>query len=803
MLHQETARGSGWRVPIAAITVLIGVLLLGQPAKGQGVIIVDRIFMPQPPPQPVPPLRMDDVKVDTEIRDLAATTRVEQVFHNPFGHRIEGTFLFPLPEGAAVTDFSMTVGGEIVGGELLDAARAREIYEAIVRRQRDPGLLEYIGRELFRARVFPIEANERKRLVLEYTHALDADNGLAKYVFPLKVRGGVNPNWPGPWPPPWPPQPMPLERPAPVPPSSPVNARDLTVRVRIANQAGVASAYSPTHDIDVNRVSDDEVVVGYENTGRPPDEDFVLYYQFSNRDFGLNLVTHRDPGEERGYFMMLLAPKADIREDEIVAKDILFVFDVSGSMKGDKVEQAQKALVYSLQSLNPGDRFNVIAFSTDLRSFEAGLVTADADKVAEAVTWVNDLRAAGGTNIDEALKRALSQLPEDTGRPAMVLFLTDGQPTVGETNVNTILEHVERANDAEARVFAFGVGNDLNAVLLDRLTEQRGARAYVRPGEDIEVAVSNLYEKIAYPVLGDLRLDVRGVTVENLHPGVLPDLFKGSQVTVFGRYRGAGTATVVLRGTANGQEQVFEYSADLPERERGNGYVPRLWATRRVGYLLEQIRLHGESRELKEEVVELATRYGILTPYTSWLVLEPGMRNEPAVVAALRRPEEHLGLMGPVGEPGRAGPAGPQGPQGPPGQGGFGGGVAAPPSSDASGEGAILRSQGEREMRDADSAEDLAGAVPSQQAAGRTFYRLNDGWVDSTVPEDTTGLRVVRVKYLSDAYFDLLDLRPELREILALGPVVQARFGEVLLVVAEEAGDEALKAEDRQALTEV
>lgn len=759
------------------------------PVFGQGMIIPDRWFdgdlVPVPPG--TLPLIAERLKVDANIREFAATTTVEQTFYNQYRHRIEGTFLFPLPEGAGVTDFAMTIDGKEVGAELLDARKAREIYEGIVRRQRDPALLEYLGRDLFRARIFPIEGQERKRIRIEYTQAVPGDNGLGRFVFPLRNRAFHTPR-----PPVRPPHPIPFrdnERVAPAPPApdSPERVDVVSLSARIESRVGIKSVYSPTHDIDLHREGEHVVKVGFEGTGGASQDDFILYYQLTDAAFGLNLLAHRDSSDEEGTFMLLIAPKSEVREAEIAAKDIVFVFDTSGSMSGEKIQQAKKALVYCLRNLNPGDRFNVLTFSTAVTALEEQLVVATQDSLDEAIKFVGEVRARGGTNISEALTTALAMLPKDDARPSMVLFLTDGQPTVGETRPARILEAVGERNKADARLFVFGVGDDVNTMLLDRLSlDNRGVSSYVRPNEDIEAEVGGLYDKIASPVLSDLRLDIDGVKVEDLHPVTLPDLFRGSQLTVFGRYRGEGPATIRLRGTMRGEEQTYSYSADFPRRAREHAFVPRLWATRKVGYLLEQLRLNGHSQELVDEVVRLATRYGILTPYTSYLVLEPGMTAETEAIAAVRR-----GTVAPApGMPGRpadgtmaGGAPGPQGPAGPAGE---------------SGAGAVLRSEEERKLREAHRSEPPVG-VAVESVGGRTFYLIDGVWVDSTYPAEPDPARVITVKYGSDAYFDLLTLRDEMKDILALGTAVKVNLPGALLVIADD-GAEQLTDAQREAL---
>lgn len=771
-----------------ALVVTALTLLLGQVVYAQGVVI-------GPGNRPLPLVREN---IDTSIEDQAATTVVEQTFRNPANARIEGTFLFPLPEGAAVSDFGMTVNGQMIQAELLDADKARRVYEEIVRQQKDPGLLEYLGRAMFRARIFPIEANERKTVKLEYTQAIEAADGLARYVMPLKTRafwgGNLTPVRP------WRDGPQPFDgpepdvrhqppgRPAPQPELGPQPIENLAVKVTIKSGTGIKSVYSPTHEVDLHRDGDKKVTVGLEATNVLPDDDFVLYWQLSDAMFGLNLLTYRDNPDEDGYFMLLLAPRSELREEEIQAKDIVFVFDVSGSMSGDKIEQAKQALKYCLDNLNPDDRFNVISFSTGVSSFKDQIVSAGKKNVKAAQEFVDELKARGGTNIEEALHDGLGQL-DDTGRPSMMLFLTDGLPTVGEDDELALIKQANQQNDGQARIFAFGVGDDVNTVLLDRLSDENGGtRTYVKPHENLEVAVSNLYGKIASPVLGDLRLTIDKVKIDELNPSRLPDLFRGSQVTLLGRYSGNGPAQVVLKGEAGDQQEVFEYSADFPRKDRKHAFIPRLWATRQIGTLLDQIRLHGQNKELVEEVTRLATRYGILTPYTSYLVLEPGMSADSEVGRALqeRRVAAQAPMSGPAGKDGAGGAMG-------------GDVYAAPAPTEATvGAGAIQRSEGEVALRDADRFQYNAN-LEVRQAGSRTFYRVDEAWVDSTYPEQPGDRKQLKIKFGSDAYFELVTLRKDLVEYLAVGSPIKIDDGDLLLTIGDE-GEEQLTDADRKLL---
>jgi Ca-activated chloride channel family protein len=307
---------------------------------------------------------------------------------------------------------------------------------------------------------------------------------------------------------------------------------------------------------------------------------------------------------------------------------VVLVLDTSGSMRGPKMEQARKALKYCLDNLSDNDRFALINFATVVNRYRDGLVPAGREQIAQGMKWIDALDATGGTAISTALESALELRPKrDEGRTFTIVFFTDGQPTIGETNVDKILRNTFARNTANTRIFTFGVGDDVNASMLDQLAEgTRAVSTYVRPQEDIEAKVSGLYSKITHPVLANLRLTASGgVSLAEVYPPELPDLFHGQQLVVLGRYSGQGHAALKLTGTVAKEAKEFVYELTFPDRTSDErAFVEEIWARRKVGYLLDQIRAHGEKKELVEEVTALAKRYGITTPYTSYLIVPDG-----------------------------------------------------------------------------------------------------------------------------------------------------------------------------------
>ncbi len=796
-----------------------GIVFLPMMAFSAGMLI--------PKDESLPPLGIEYLRVDAKITEGAAETHVEQAFRNTTGRDLEANYVFPLPKGAAIKEFAMYIGGKRMTAELLEAGKAKKIYQDIVRRAKDPALLEYLGGQIFRVNVYPVPAKGLQKIELDYSQAVEFDAGLRRYVFPLRVGEKFS-----------------------------RTLKDFSVAARIESKVPIKTIYSPSHVVSISRKGDNEAVVGFEEERVMLDRDFSLYYSLSEKDFGLSLMSHRTSGD--GYFMLMIAPKNVVDEDQIIKKDVCFVMDTSGSMSGDKIKQTKAALLFCIENLNKGDRFNIVRFATDVNPFKEDLVEVNDETIEQAKEFVEKMKAGGGTDIESALAEALSAEAKE-GRPYLIVFLTDGKPTVGVTDERQIIESVDEKNKGGVRMFVFGAGYNVNTRLLDTLaSENKGVAEYVEPKEDIEIKVSRFYAKASNPVLADPELSFGDkVNTFEIYPKKLPDLFKGSQVLVLGKYDGEGDVAVTLSGKVNDDKRSFVYETSFPERAEKNEFVERLWATRKVGYLLEQIKLHGEEKELKEEVMRLSKAYGIVTPYTSYLIVEdqarPTARGERLGEMAgtwSRRPRgaveesrERLregfavysnGVRGresagraagpssgttylsvrprPERAPATDMPAVPTESSGPvpvltlPGKAlteeetekklhGYTLGAARIARTDAvagepedsqeqrlhfaydeiglkedfksiDGDVGVLMSKTVRGMKEAKLERWGNSAFALKNINKRNFYQIRGVWVDS---EFTEKMPAINVKFGSDAYFRLLELKPELKDILTLG----------------------------------
>jgi Ca-activated chloride channel family protein len=663
--------------------------------------------------------------VAAAVTGRVARVTVEEWFQNRGPGLGEGMYLYPLPGEAVFSSFSLWQGDQELRGETMDAGQARAIYEDIVRRKRDPALIELAGHGLVRARVFPINPGETRKITLRYTQVLDRVGDAWRLRYPA-----------GP------------------------GAAPRSIRVVVDSGARFGEPYSPTHQVRTTRRNDqleitlaDSSVRGGGGGGSEGGGggDLEVFLPLAHGLVGMSLLTHHPAGED-GYFMLLLAP-GTAHDAAAVHRDVVAVLDISGSMSGEKIEQARGALVQLLGTLRDGDRFRLIAFSSGVRRFRVEWTPVSAESRREAEQWIRALEAEGGTNIAGALAEAFSATPRE-GALGVVVFLTDGLPTIGESDPERIVDAAERHRGA-FRVFAFGIGDDVNTYLLDRLTERaRGVTEYIRPGADIEATVGDLAAKIASPVLTDLALAAGpGLEVYDAEPEHLPDLFAGDEMVVFGRYRGAmrgGEETdwsVTVRGRRGGREEQF--STTTRDRENADArYIEQLWAARKAGRLSQEIRLRGQNPEIMRELRDLALRYGILTDYTSYLVQEPGVlarRGDPVpVMSPPPRPVDQAGA-----------------------------GQIAKAEEQAALQSSVhldaVVVTGAAEAADSVIRTRRSRGAPAERIGARLFLLKDSVWMDT---HHGDSLRVVTVAPFSPAYFSLLRALPELVQPAGLQPAV-------------------------------
>lgn len=797
---------------IARTALAASVTLLASPmALASGWIVVDPItpraipihpvvpiVRPGPRPTPIPSprpgpvlqggvsfglhLQAEDVKVD--INGPVARTYITQVFANDTDQNLAGTYLFPLPDDTTFSSFTLEIDGKPVEGKILEAQEARNEYESIVRRMVDPGLLEYADYKTVRARVFPIPAHGTKKIQLEYTQTLKADNGLYKYKFPLKIE------------------------------ESATAADSIKMKVALASPHGIKTIWSPTHTISATRDGDHKAEIKYEGKNVIPDKDFNLFYSISDKSLNADLLSQRVPGED-GYFLLSVAPP--VAAKSIERKDIVLVADTSGSMNEEKLDQCKKALKYVVNSLNPGDRFGIVQFNTDAEAFKYNLVDATPENKKAAAAFVDDLEARGGTNIGEALRVGTNMLNAgEAVRPAYLVLMTDGEPTVGQTDVNSLTKLPNAKRDI--RLFDFGVGYDVNTKLLNKLADgHHGTAQYVEPNENLETALSSFYQKIKSPVLSDVKIAYEGAEVKDVYPREVKDIFAGSQVMLIGKYKSSGPAKLKITGTLDGKQQSYEFPVTFPKEQSGHSYLNRLWAMRRIGYLTEVAQANGNTREVVDEIVALSKKHGIITQYTSFLATDPNEGNSrPGFGRPVPMSPQAAGGGGRGAMSGAAmdsmfsspvrGRLATKALAAPPTMrqvqiiddrpvvrdmresanssvATYGAAAQAPAEAKmrwkfspniykleaprATGHDAVIASKSISNLRNSESVDDKEKAQGTKVVDDKTFYMIDGYWTDSDFDEHT--MKPEEIEFGSTKYFDLMRANPTLRKYFAAG----------------------------------
>jgi Ca-activated chloride channel family protein len=764
---------------LAAAGLALGVsaAAAGKVAPDEAWVIVPQnrtqVIMPRHRPEPdARPLTLSAVTAGAVIDDQVATTTLVMTITNPTGRVREAQVLVPVPAGAAVRSFQLDSAGAEPTAKILPREEARRIYDSIVAASRDPGLLEFVGFNLMKSSVFPVPAAGSQTVRIVYEQLLTADSGGAG-------GGGTR-----------------VDYVLPRTESLQASGAEWGFSAEIRSKRAIASVYSPSHEITTERVAAGDVKVrvarsaGASGTLRLS---YLLEKEKGADGLTASVLMYPDPeigGGEGGYFMILGAFPRGAQEREHQQREVTIVLDRSGSMSGEKMDQARQGALQVVEGLGEGEWFNIVDYSDSIASFADHAVKKDAESLRRARGYLEALQSSGGTNIHDALVEALHSRPAEGTLP-VVLFLTDGLPTVGKTREVDIREGVEKANRFQRRIFAFGVGLDVNSPLLSRLSDMtRGAPTFVLPGEDVEVKVSQVFRRLAGPVLSSPALverndgDPPGGGIKELLPRKLPDVFDGDQVLVLGQYTSQKPMKVTLTGNYLGKDRGFEVTIDPAAATTRNSFVPRLWATRMVAELVDQVRQNApdgadpskdpKTKELVDEIVRISTKWGVLTEYTAFLVQEP-----PRTPVALRELEER---PAPAMAPASAAPAEALG-------------SLSRRVLDRSGGKGVNQELNLKAAKEAYSVQgrqayigaDLERVTSSgvQQVGDRTFLWRGNRWVDTRILKDEAAAPEMTVEFGSAEYAKLVDAlaQEHLAGVLAmLGDVYLLQDGKRVLV---------------------
>jgi len=588
-------------------------------AYAQDAIMTSRVDWPSniivPPVRVLPieipqAVELTKVGVMVSIREQVARTTLDLYLRNPHGRMLEAELVLPVPDGAAVHGLDFEGDAKEPTAKILSKEEARRIYNQIVAKVRDPALLEFVGYNLLRTSVFPVPANGTQRLRITYEHLLKRDGPRVDYHLPRSD----SPEYGVPW----------------------------SIEVDIEGRGPISTTYSPSHDVVVERVANNRIKLHVSDRAKHAPGAFRLSYLLEEDGLSASLFAYPDPKVGGGYFLLLAGlPAPDPEKRSAIKREVTLVFDRSGSMHGEKIDQVREAAMQILAGLGDGEAFNLMVYnsSVDLFRDQPVIKTRETEKAAR--DYLKTVRARGGTNIHDALVESLGQQPAN-GRLPIVLFLTDGLPTIGQTAESAIRDVARKGNPYNRRIFTFGVGPDVNTPLLEKIAwESRGTPTFVLPGEDVELKVAQVFDRLTGPILADPALatlasgrDTDPSRTRDVMPSRLPDLFDGDQLVVLGQYNGDDDLRFRLIGNYFGDSREFEYQFDLDRATTQNAFVARLWATRKIGMLIDAIRELGGNpsaahttsdprvKELVDEVVRLSTEFGILTEYTAFLARE-------------------------------------------------------------------------------------------------------------------------------------------------------------------------------------
>ncbi len=608
------------RLPILVLAAVALVLAAGPLAAGDDAVTEGALRYADPESGEVRDLPLEHTDVLARVSGTVAEVMVTQRFSNPLHTRLEAVYVFPLPDRAAVDDMSIRVGERLIRGEIHRRDEARRIYDDAVARGNLAGLLDQERPNIFTQRVANLRPGEAVEVVIHYLEDLHYDRGTWRLVFPTVVGPRYIPGTPtgstgGGWSPD-------TDR---VPDASRItplvlrpgerSGHDLTIRVELAPGFAIRELGSSSHRIVTDRQGRDRAVIELAPRDRIPNKDFVLTWSTASSAVEAAVVAHRT--EELGYLTLILQPPAEPRAEQVVPREVVFVIDSSGSMSGEPIAACKQLVRRSLAGLRDDDTFRLIRFAGDSSVFDRDALPPTATNLERALSWLDDLRGSGGTEMLAGVRAAL-EAAKDPYRLRMVMFLTDGY--IG--NEEEILHRVGEVL-GDARIFSFGVGSSVNRYLLDRLAEAgQGAAEYLRPGESPDALVTRFFERITDPVFTQLELDWGGLDVTDVEPAALPDLFAGQPLLVHARYRSGGRGTVVLRGWAGRKRIELRERVVLPKKETANSAQAKLWARARIARLeMGKIR-GGDPRPVIEEITELALDHRLMTAYTSFVAVD-------------------------------------------------------------------------------------------------------------------------------------------------------------------------------------
>ncbi|HAG84995.1 MAG TPA: trypsin [Cyanobacteria bacterium UBA12227] len=560
--------------------------------------------------------------VQAKIAGNLSRVEVTQTFENPFTKPLEAVYVFPLPDEAAVDDMEIKIGDRTIKGNIKKREEALAIYEQAKQQGRTAGLLEQERDNVFTQSLANIKPGEQIDVTIRYTDSLNYEGGNYEFVFPMVVgprfipgtsidNSGDTDEVP--------------DASRITPPIMPERMRsghDISVTVEIDAGVAIRDIRSPSHQLKIE--CEGQIVrvkLGSKDT--IPNKDLILRYQIAGNNTQATVLTQAD--ERGGHFALYFIPALQYHTDEIVAKDVVFLMDTSGSQHGDPLFKCQELMRRFINGLNPNDTFTIIDFSDTTQQLSSAPLPNTLENRVKAITYINHLQANGGTYLLNGIRAVMNFPAPAAGRLRSIVLLTDGY--IG--NENEILAEVQRELKPGNRLYSFGVGSSVNRFLLNRIAEVgRGTSRIIRHDEPTEEVAEKFFRQINNPVLTNIQINWEG-TGENpvIYPSIAPDLFAEQPLVLFGRKQDRTAGKVQITGMAAGGHQ-YKQTFNLNFEETGNPAIAQLWGRMRIKDLMNQM-FGYETKAGVEAVTDTALTYQLLSQYTAFVAVSDDVRVEP------------------------------------------------------------------------------------------------------------------------------------------------------------------------------
>lgn len=565
-------------------------------------------------------LQIESHHVEVAIQDGYATTSIEQTFYNPNDAELEALYSFPVPQKAVVGEFIYWINGSPVIAEAVSKEKARKIYDDQKAQGNATALTEKDQYKTFDIRVYPVQPQQSVKVKLVYMQDALLDHGIGRYVYPLE-EGGVDEAKNSFW------------------TRNDKVEQDFSFNVTLRSSYPVDGVRLPAHPSAVitqqadgehttwkakigNYIDKTEPEGESLQTGQASmrlDQDVVFYWRLQDGLPGrVDMVAYRDPEtSKRGTVKLTFTPGDDLSR-VTQGRDWVFVLDKSGSMSG-KYSTLVEGVRQGLGKLPAEDRFRVVMFDNNTYDLTGGFVAVNPANVNKALQSVEQVEPSNGTNLYEGMSAAIRKLDDD--RPTGIVLVTDGVANVGVTEKRRFFELMEKH---DVRLFTFIMGNSANTPLLVPMTKlSNGVATSVSNADDIIGHLMNITSKLTYQAYRNIQLDIDGVKIKDLTPEQISSLYRGEQLTVFGHYFKGGEADIKLTMDIGGKSQQYRTKVMLPDSAIEHPELERMWAFSAIRDLQEQMDYLEQKDSDKEQAIEdIALEYGLLTDYTSLLVVE-------------------------------------------------------------------------------------------------------------------------------------------------------------------------------------